>query len=212
MRKRQPASVLPGRVPSASRTVRDQTSTTHGTRAHLLLRHLSAAAQINYSPYRMPYACTFGEPALETAAAAPPGAVVITSCGAAHRRRDVPTLAEERDQTRQGKADAAAPGGAAAAEEARAGAKALEAAAKAAGFQVIKSRFSSSTCGGCGEVICSGEAIAKPESDAKRGGWRHLACCDFEAAAKRKADAEGGGAAATAGRAGGGTGRKRARR
>lgn len=182
------------------------TSTTHGC------TYLPAAAQIIYSQYGSPYACTFGKPALQAARAAAaaggaPGAVVIASCGSAVRRRDVPTLSQQRE--RKQLAQAQARGDAAAVEAARAAAGALEAAAEAAGYRVIKSRFGSSKCGGCGEVIESGEPIAKPKAAAGRGGWRHLACCGVSAAVAGAPGAAGGGGGRSG--HGGGEGRKRAR-
>ena len=51
------------------------------------------------------------------------------------------------------------------------------------GMRVIKSRFGSSKCAECGEIIDPGVTIARDKDYKARGGWMHLNCA--VSAAKR---------------------------
>jgi hypothetical protein len=162
----------------------DDASTADGARdaATAALREALRDRHMVYSAYGSPYECAYELDTLrlhdKDEDAMPPGSWRATVRGVAHRRRDMPTKAQQVQQ-REASHDASdddAVKKQAAKKEERAR---VRAEAKAHGLRVVASRFGSGVCSICGAAIEHGQMIARPDAaDAagKHGGWSHAAC------------------------------------
>ena len=142
-----------------------------------------------YSAYGSPYECSFELATLKLREASaadkdehedvPPGAWRATIRGIAHRRRDLPTKAQQAQQRDAARLGAAAGDDEAAKRAAKEERARVRAEAKERGMRVVVSRFGTSVCDACGAAIDHGQLIARPDAaDAagKHGGWMHAAC------------------------------------
>ncbi|PRW59725.1 hypothetical protein C2E21_1933 [Chlorella sorokiniana] len=119
--------------------------------------------RIVYSAYGSPYECFFVKLPKVTPLDDGGSSYQITALGRAVRRRDIPTLKEERAAERT----AAGGAGEVSNEDER---------RYLSGYRVIKSRFGTSKCSICGQTIDPGVKIAKGKGDTGRGGWAHAIC------------------------------------
>ena len=133
------------------------------------VRKLAKDPRVIYSEYGSPYECHLGKPTVTAGDDSPDSSAdgntstfVITTKGSAVRRRDLPTLAQQRLErvrsTGQHETSLA------------------DARRSLPGYRLLKSRFATSKCALCGEIMEPGETIAKRSSDAVRGGWGHVRC------------------------------------
>jgi hypothetical protein len=129
-----------------------------------------------YSSYGSPYWCWLKSVKVKALNTAARRATLVFE-GRAERRRDAPTLAEVKARERAARC-----------------VRRVDAADESElvqSMRVITSRFGSSRCAACGDVIDPGERVARPADYGGHGGWAHAAC----AIADRKAARRGGGAA-----------------
>eukprot|EP00887_Chlorella_sp_A99_P006714 scaffold3.g6714.t1 len=110
-----------------------------------------------YSAYGSPYECIIGDCAVDHLGG---GAFRIKATGTAERRRDLPLLAQVREQERGAAAEPSAE----------------EVAALEPEYRVIKSRFGTSKCSICDGTIDPGVKIAKRAMEQAKGGWAHVGC------------------------------------
>ena len=178
----------------AARSSRAAAAAGRGARdaAAAALREALRGQHIVYSAYGSPYECAFDLATLklkEAQAASPsadnddkdvpPGAWRATVRGIAHRRRDMPTKAQQAQQRDAARLGAAAGDDEAARRAAKEERARVRAEAKARGLRVVVSRFGSGVCATCGAAVEHGQLIARPaaaDAAGKRGSWAHAAC------------------------------------
>ena len=123
-----------------------------------LKKHVSTSRTV-YSIYGSPYACKCGELKLKSKASK--DTVEIVTEGVATRDKSLPTLKEEYEHHHATDTEEQ--------EE-------IEPILKQHGLRVITSRFSTSKCAICDQLLEPGAKIAKRASSSSRGGWSHLLC------------------------------------
>ena len=179
----------------AARSSRAAAAAGRGARdvAAAALREALRGQRIVYSAYGSPYECAFELATLklnETRAASSSaddddkdvptgGAWRATVRGIAHRRRDMPTKAQQAQQRDAARLGAAAGDDEAAKRAAKEERARVRAEAKARGLRVVVSRFGSGVCATCGAAVEHGQLIARPaaaDAAGKRGSWAHAAC------------------------------------
>ena len=156
------------------------------------LRGALHGQHIVYSAYGSPYECAFelatlqlreaeasSPAAADKAEDVPRGAWRATVRGIAHRRRDLPTKAQQAQQRDAARLGAAGGDDEATKRTAKEERARVRAEAKARGLRVVVSRFGSGVCASCGGAVEHGQLIARPAAAdvaGKRGSWMHAAC------------------------------------
>ena len=189
-----PTTLLLAPVASAKavRSSRTAAAAGRGARdaAAAALRQTLRDRHIVYSAYGSPYECAFELATLQLHEAVPsaddddekgvpPGCWRATVRGIAHRRRDMPTKAQQAQQRDAARLGAAAGDDEAAKRAAKEERARVRAEAKARGLRVVVSRFGSGVCASCGGAVEHGQLIARPaaaDAAGKRGSWAHAAC------------------------------------